>query len=240
MLHAALMAAVLAATPTAPIAAGPMKTPGPVPTYPRLIAFPNAAVKAKVNALLAAQEKYDRAARRECLQAARAQKLAGSWDEGTEVTYLSPHYLSVLVEWSSDCASPHPNDGISNPVTYDLTTGEALDWRKLFKPGFMPSADAADKAPPAGLITLYRALYRKDEDPKDADKQCQDAIADGSPFGGSMIVWLDRKQGLVMMPDFPFVIRACADEVAVTVAALAPYVRDPAALADLTATVGKD
>lgn len=214
------------------VAAAPMRTPGPNPTYPRLTALADGRVMARVNARLAAKEKEDRAMRRDCRSSAGPGRPRGDWATRTEVTYLSPRFLSVEVVSDYDCGGPYPNDGIETPVTFDLATGAEVVWAKLFKPGFLPVADAAEGAAPSRLTRLYRARY-----PKGADAECRTGVMGGEPFESAPILWLDAKRGLVVKPDFPHVSQACAEEATLTPAALAPYLRDPALLADLTATI---
>ena len=59
----------------AQIAAAPMQSQGTQIAYPRLTDFPDAKVKAAVNAALAAQEKQDRANRKDCLDQLRKRKV---------------------------------------------------------------------------------------------------------------------------------------------------------------------
>jgi hypothetical protein len=53
----------------------------------------------------------------------------------------------------------------------------------------------------------------------------------------SPILWLNAKAGLVVQPDFPHVVAACADDLSLSAADLAPFVKDTVFLADLKATV---
>jgi hypothetical protein len=228
-------AADLTTSPPA-VAAAPLHTEGGKPVYPRLTAFPNPSIMAKVNAALAKQEADDRDTRSDCIKSvleAKDKPDADTYRNDISVAYLSPHYLSVNVVSSYYCGGPYPTDGAEAPLTFDLTTGEAIDWKTLFKPGFLPPDDGEDSAHPSGLAKIYRARYRK-ADP--ADDDCRSVIADPSS-SFSPTLWLNAKQGLVVQPDFPHVVAACADELSLSPADLAPYVKSAIFLADLKATV---
>jgi hypothetical protein len=221
-----------AAAPT--VTAAPMHSSGQTPVYPRLTNFPDAKVMAKVNALLAAQEKTDRSARADCLSQlkdAGGKPDADSYSTQITVSYLSRRYLSVNVVTSYDCGGPYPTNGAEMPMTFDLVTGSAIDWSKIFKPGFLPPDNADETAPPSALTKLYRARYRNG--PDDAD--CRSAIADQDPFAEAPAIRLDSKRGLIVEPDFPHAIAACADQLALSAADLAPYLKGSTLKSDLIA-----
>ncbi len=216
------------------VTAAPMHSAGQNPVYPRLVKFPDAKVLAKVNALLAAQEKADRSALADCLSQlkdAGEKPDADSYSTQITVSYLSRRYLSVNVVTSYDCGGPYPTSGAEAPMTFDLVSGSAIDWSKMFKPGFFPPDNADEGAPPSALTNLYRARYRNAPDNAD----CRSAIADQDPFEQPPAIWLDSKRGLIVEPDFPHAIAACADEMALSPTDLAPYLKDPALETDLAA-----
>ena len=223
----ALAAAPLAAH-AAP-AAAPLHTQGANPVYPRLTGLADPKVMAQVNALIAAQEKTDRASRADCLaqlKEAGQKPTKDSYSEAVTVTYLSGRLLSLSVVSSYDCGGPYPNNGIATPMTFDLASGRQIDWSQAFKPGFLSGAKGSV------LTRLYRARY-----PKDQDADCRSAVNTDDPFGEAPILWLDAKRGLVVEPDFPHVIAACAEAVALSAADLAPYLKDASLTADLQATI---
>jgi hypothetical protein len=225
-----------APTPAAGVAASPMHTEGGKPVYPRLIAFSNPAIMATVNAALAKQEADDRDTRSDCIKSvleAKQKPGASTYETDISVSYISPRYLSVNVVSSYDCAGAYPTNGAQTPLTFDLTTGEPVDWKTLFKPGFLPSDDGDDAAHPSGLAKIYKARYRKADS---GDDDCRGVIDDPS-WSFSPILWLSAKAGLLVQPDFPHVVAACADDLNLSAADLAPYVKSTAFLADLKATV---
>jgi len=232
------VAALAAAAPTSAVslAAAPLHSVGGKPVYPRLTAFPNAAIMAKVNAALAKQEADDRDSRSDCIKSvleAKDKPDADTYRTEISVTYLSPHYLSVNVVSSYYCGGPSPTAGAESPLTFDLTTGDPVDWKTVFKPGFLPPDDGEDSAHPSGLLKFYKARYRKGEVEED---DCRSVIDDPS-LSLSPILWLSAKAGLVVQPDFPHVTAACADDLDLSPATLAPYVTSATFIADLKATV---
>jgi hypothetical protein len=217
--------------------AAPMATSGPNPTYPRLVKFPDEAVMTRVNARLDTLEKRDRAARRDCLAQIRQAKekpSADSFSQRVLVGYLSARYLSINVLQNYDCAGPYPTNGAATPVTFDLRSGAAVDWTSLFKPGFLPREGKSTSK----LADLYRAKYRADT-PND-DDECRDVIKDDDTLFRSQPTFrLDAQTGLVMQPEFPHVIAACADDVALSADELALYLKDATLASDLRDTAGK-
>lgn len=225
-----VLTASYAAAP-AGIAAAPMKSSAANPTYPRLTKFPDAKVMAKVNKALADMEKTDREGQRDCLAQLKEMKMKPdreSWHTATEVTYLSARYLTVDTLQSYYCGGPYPTSGARTATTFDLKTGEAVDFSALFKPGFMATADGKSV-----LTKLYFARYSKKPD----DKECLGAVKQTDP-SSSAILWLTSK-GLMFQPDYPHVMAACATEMTLSIADIAPYLRDPALANDLKATNGK-
>jgi len=213
-----------------------MHTEGGRPVYPRLTAFPNPAIMTKVNKALADQEAQDRDTRSDCIKSvleAKQKPGADTYETAISVTYLSAHYLSVNVVSSYDCAGPYPTNGAEAPLTFDLTTGELIDWKTVFKPRFLPPDEGEDSAHPSALARLYKGRYRRGETATD---DCPGVIADPS-VSLSPIFWLSAKAGLVVEPDFPHVDAACADDLNLSAADLAPYVKSALFLADLKATV---
>ncbi len=225
--------------PAAPAAAAvrvaPMHVDASPPAYPRLIAFPNAAVRAKVNAALAAAEKTAREDRQGCIDLVRdAGRPARDaiWRLTVDVRYLTGRYLSLEIRNSYDCAGPYPTDDAPMPMTFDLTTGEPLDWRKVFKPN--PAPDESGLELPSVLYRLYKQRYAKEGGR--ADPECKRVVQENLSM---LVLRLDERRGLLVQPDFPHALAACADEIAFSPDQIAPYVSDAKFLADLRATVIK-
>ena len=234
--------AVAGSTSAAPPAATgapavtPMHVKAPSLAFPRLSGLPNNAVQNKINAALAARETKARQDRKECIDEMRGSGppgVPGDFHIVLDVTYVSARYVSLDIHNTYDCGGAYPTDDAPDPVTYDLTTGEEVKWANVFKPGFLlDDADIGSADATSRLFEMYAARYAKEGGR--ADPGCRKAVRD-TP--SSMMLWLDARKGLVVQPDYPHVMAACADQIAFTPAQLAPYIRDPKFLADLQATV---
>jgi hypothetical protein len=213
----------------------PMHVDASLPRYPRLIAFPNARVRQKVNAHLAAAEKQAREDRAGCfglIRDAGRRPSDANFRMVIDVRYLSSRYLSMEIRRSYDCAGPYPTDNMPEPLTFDLTTGDHMDWFVTFTPGFFP--DDGDGAAPVSMFSLYRARYAK-EGGRGAP-ECRRVVAEQL---GNLHLRLDARKGLVAQPEFPHALAVCADEIVFTPAEIARHVQDAKFLADLRATIGK-
>ena len=237
LLHVKAVLALALLLGGAPAIAGPGVTVKPLQNppgeiaYPRIVAGTSEAVRRQVNKALAEREKADRDQRRDCLAAIRqaGQKPdVDSFNETIEASYVSARYLSIDVRRSYFCATAYPTAGAGDPLTFDLETGKALDWKKVFRPGFLPQEGGAK---PSALTRLYRARYAA----SDEEQECKDVVSGQDPFEGGALLWLDSaKGGLVAQPDFPHVIAACAKTIAFRSEDLAPYA-DSVFLRDLEA-----
>jgi hypothetical protein len=143
------------------LVSGPQIRKG-VAALPR-IAAPNAA-EAKINAVLDRQDLWVKK---------QAEACSGShmfWKRVIEVTKSGPALLSVLVSDGADCGGAHPFDQ-TFPLVYDLRTGDAVRWNKVFPKGRAEevSTDSGDGMPwitirSKGLQALYVANYKSHGD----------------------------------------------------------------------------
>ncbi|MHB8284666.1 MAG: hypothetical protein ACYDD1_08320 [Caulobacteraceae bacterium] len=223
-----------AAPAQGPVAAAPMRTSGALPIYPRLTAFPNAAVMAKVNSQLAAKEKDDRDTRADCYLQIRDDKQKidrDSFSEDIRVTYLTRRFLSVMVVRNYDCAEPYPTTK-ADPVTFDLTTGVEVNWLTVFKPGFLPPDQITKKTPRSRLARLYWTRLPK----ADVDQDCREVLIESDPFGDDPPdIWMIAGRRLAVQPHFPHTLGACVVEADLPPADLAPYIKDANLAAELAA-----
>lgn len=231
---ALLVLAVSTAAAAAPVVQlAPMHTDGLDAKYPRLISFPDKAVQHKVNALLAAKDKADRDERQDCLSQlkdAHIAPTADSYSLDIRVSYVSGKFASLDVHETYYCGGPYPNDGVPVPLTIDLRTGTDADWKKLFKPGFLPDESGTSAAK---LVSMYQGRYAKQPHQVEG---CLDVVKSDVD---SLLLRLDAAKGLVAIPDFPHATQACAIEIAFSPADIAPYIADKTFLADLQQNVHK-
>jgi hypothetical protein len=221
------------------IAVSPMHAKGPAPHYPRLTRFPDSALMGKVNVKLEALEKKNHDGYRQCigdLRAAKRKADADAYWVDIKVGYLSRHYLSLEIHSEGYCGGAYPWSG-SSPVTFDLSTGDQIDWMKAFLPSFWTG----------GVNRLYRkhypwtgidqAAFEKSVAKGEAteDDNCKEMIDGQQNFQTrqSAIFRLQNGRGLMLQPDFPHVVQNCAEEVTLPVSELKPYLRDPTLAAEL-------
>jgi hypothetical protein len=215
--------------PAVAVKVEPMQIGGSVPRYPRLVAFPDPAIRARVNALFAKAEIEDHKDRDDCLANLRASHLDDPepYDVRIDVSYVTAHYISMQIRRSYNCGGPYPNNGVPDPRTIDLSTATDVNWQWVFKPGFLDGPSGGD----GRLARLYRRRYASAHG-KDPD--CARAVAEQAL---NFSLRLDSRRGLMAEPSFPHALQACAEEIAIAPAEIAPYVQDARFLADLKATV---
>lgn len=225
------------ATSAAPAAVNitPMKVSGEHVTFPRLTAFPNPAIQARVNAILAKKEAEEHAGQRDCLKQVRDEhkdKTFYDWSTDIEVTYLSGRFLSLQVNTGWYCAGPHPDSGKA-PITIDLRTGTLIEWTKMLKAGVMNTAEKP--APNKGrLAAVYLARYITRHGKDDPD-DCIGTLRDDDFLEPA--IWLDAKSGgLMVSPRLVHIVAAtCGDDIAIPSDQLASLVTDPALVEDIRA-----
>ena len=226
----------VAASAADEVTVAPRKSAGEIAYYPKLVNFPDPQVRDRVNKLLAGYGLQQSQDRKDCykqLQDQGQQKDKDSFYTSIEVTHVSRRFLSINVNQNTDCGGAHPSSGAS-PVTLDLTHGTEVDWKTMFKPGFLSATDPKTFDTRQGkLAALYRAHYAKI---RKGDKDCLDAIHDENFL--DVVLWLD-KNGLTANPQLPHVTQACDEDVAFSPAELAPYIADPNLLAELQAMPAK-
>lgn len=216
---------------TTVLVASPMQSRTPSLRFPRLSGLPDAEMQRQVNAILATRESKDIKTLKECRQGIPGPPQKDEDSESTRVTYLTPHFLSVDARITVWQCAPYPQLDIPEPLTVDLRTGREVDWKQFFVNGFLPIPDSRvphkpQSDPTAKLTLLYLSRY------KQTDPQCVSAVKDDISYGYDL--WLDgSRKALVVVPDFPHVIRSCADEIAIPLSVVLPYIADEATARDL-------
>lgn len=224
---ALLVASGTLAAPAPAIQLAPLHSHGATAKYPRLVAFPDRAIQRKVNALFAAKDAADSNERKDCLSQlkdAHIAPTADSYSLDISVSYASKTFVSLDVRATYYCGGPYPNDGVREPLTIDLRSGNELNWKKVFKPGFL----LGESGGMAKLVSLYQVRYTKQPNPVEG---CPDVVKNDLD---ALLLRLDAaKGGLVVTPDFPHAPQACAVEIPFTPADIAPYIADKVFVADL-------
>lgn len=147
------------------------------------------------------------------------------WYRDTKVSFAAPGFLSLEAFNDVYCdGAAHPFTFLETP-TYDLATGEHVNWRQLLPANLLaPQPQRFDLAVIKGsaqLVTLYlRAI-------PDAPEECRILIAAEASY---FRLWLSEEAGglMVLPDDLPFSDQACADPALFTEAMLAEIGASPA------------
>ena len=212
------------------IRVSPMHLQGSAAKYPRLVAFPDAGMRKKVNDLLAARENEWQQSKTTCHNTFRDthQKTGKAESKlAIDVTYLSKRYLSMDVRQSEYCGGQDRSENVPNPITIDLTKGAVLDWKTVFKPGALPDPQASGNVEPP-LLSIYRAHYGAAKKPATCPTYLKPTIA--------VKLWLDAKKGVVVSPSLPPAAQVCVVDIALTPNEVGPMIAEQSLLADLKAT----
>ena len=137
---------------------------------------------------------------------------ARDWSRSVRVTMAGPRFLSIVAIDETNCGGAHP-DSDTLAMVFDMTTGKPVNWIKLLPESSAPSAliDSVSDGTTVGALVLP-ALQKMNL--AAADAECKDAFLDPQGF----LLWPDAKhETLVAQPfDLPHVVRACANEISLT------------------------
>lgn len=243
LLFCVLPAVTPAAPPESPAAPA---TPAVPVKLPRLADHADAQIQARVNEELTRIEAELRSAQVDCeaqLRDSGRAPDAGSFAVHASVPYRSARYFTVDITTSYFCGGAHP-DSTHAPVTFDLRTGQSVDWPSMFKPGFLPSDPPGPE--PGALTRVYREKSRQE---LASDPDCREVVMSLDPFvlgssggaaGDPPVFWLDAGRGVLVEPRFPHVSQACANAQALSPDEIAPHLKEPDLRDDLTATLARD
>ena len=139
----------------------------------------------------------------------------GQYSHSEAPTLWTAGLVVVTVSENSSCGGAHPNADQQFRV-WDAATGRTLDMAEWF----IADPGLADKLQP--VILKFVA--------PDTDKDCADVLRDNQAYR----LRPDRK-AMIFQPELPHVVQACADDIAVPYAQLAPFLspRGQAAVASL-------
>lgn len=196
-------------------------------SLPRLVE--NAPAARKINADL---ERIDRQIRDDALSCWAKPK--SWWYRDTKLSFASPGFLSLEAFNDVYCdGAAHPITFLETP-TYDLATGEHVNWRQLLPPNLLaPQPQRFDLAVIKGsaqMVTLYlRAI-------PDAPEECRTLIASEVNY---FRLWLSQEAGglMVLPDDLPHANRACGDAAVFTKPMLAEIGASPALTTALAASM---
>ncbi len=138
----------------------------------------------------------------------------GSYKVTSSVGYADNDIFSIHASASYFCCGPYPTDDANVSQTYDLRTGRLVGFEQLFR------NYEADKG--KILTTIFARQIAKAEKAassksanKDGDCENEPSMYTADNLGNSEFTYSFSKTGLIVKPEWPHVIAACA--VAVTV-----------------------
>lgn len=158
----------------------------------------------RFNADMAKLDAWTAAEREPCLAPEMGQPY---WERGVALPMAGPRYITVEKTEGSYCGGAHPNWSQIR-LTYDLNTGEAIDWNPLLPPEMLGSL-----TPDTMLFTLqtptvrsvelaswYRAqvLAAMSEDARTRE-HCDEVLSPAEIESAGLLLWLDAETpGLAM------------------------------------------
>ncbi len=145
-----------------------------------------------------------------------------SYSARTATTYAADDVLSVSIHAEYYCGGAYPTNDDNQSVTYDLTTGETVPFDGLFRDY------GADKTTILGVLQATLAPSAS------ANVDCAELFTTEAMQGMTFSYALGEA-GVLVQPEFPHVIEACAEEVTIPYASLRPFAADGSVLARVAA-----
>jgi hypothetical protein len=161
----------------------------------------------------------------ECGQMADSQEGDG-WTRTITRPMTGPAYLTLREHLEIFCGGAYPSTS-QTPITWDLSTGERVNWVSLL-PGLGLVQDQPEDGIPTDYVYSVRsprleALYERKMLAESADvewrEQCQDVWKPkaGDELGQGFRVWADAEHGGVAIDaDYAHVVQACGGTVYLT------------------------
>ena len=146
-----------------------------------------------------------------CLRNAGA--FGGYYQALIEARLVSARWLSVVETYGDFCGGAHPNDS-SRPILFDRASGGIVNLLDWFTPANVSRDSDGELVSPAGDLakTVLKAH------PRTRDEECSDPVTTATGWLLEL-----RATGIAFSPALPRVVMACADEVELTWATLAPF-----------------
>jgi hypothetical protein len=217
------VAIILAVTAASPRTGVPIQEPGYAYWYewrasrteprirlPFLVKYPKPQIQAAVNAEI--QKKLDGMG---CGRAPAGEHWL--WETTARVTYADREIFSVDIVTERDCGGPYPTNAAPGPITFDLRTGKRVGFADLF--------ESYKQNKPA----IIRAVFGKHIGKSIESDGCPSlwSLEDMMQYAGPYYV---VPGGIVVTPEFPHVMEACAFQETVSASALRPLAAPDAVL----------
>ncbi|MBU1346603.1 MAG: hypothetical protein KKA16_06585 [Alphaproteobacteria bacterium] len=169
----------------------------------------------------------------------------GGIERGVSQPMTGPGYVSFWIAEGYYCeGNAHPSND-QTALTYDLATGQRVDWAAA-APGLrLVRGDTTDMPatyePPFSSSVLTTWYSRKMLASTDTERlaDCGDVWTEESMAETSFKLWLDAQEsGVTVMPEFAHVVQGCADSVTMTVEEMQANGVSPAIIQAVTAAHG--
>ena len=166
----------------------------------------------KINARLDLMDREEVSAMRDC-----AQGPYRIWERWIDIAFAAPGFLGLVAHSGFYCSGAAHPDTFSRAVTFDLATGEPIDWSEVFPVSLQNPKDFPF---PSEILrgSLQLTEVYVAQNPALGD-ECREAVA-GVPHD-FLVYPGDNPVGLVLTPvDLAYAEKACADPVVVPVSIL--------------------
>jgi hypothetical protein len=139
------------------------------------------------------------------------------WERWIDIAFATSGFLGVVSHTGFYCSGAAHPETYSRAVTFDLATGEPVDWREVFPASLRNSEDFSFPTDilrgSLELTDIYVAQNRT------SGAECRDTVA-GRPHD-FLVYPRDNPVGLVLTPvDLAYAEKACADPVVIPLTVL--------------------
>lgn len=178
---------------------------------------------------------------RECATMGAEAGAGGGWTRWITRPMTGPAYLTVREHLDLYCGGAYPSTS-QTAVTYDVATGERIDWARAV-PGLSLTTATFDDMPQDYVALVQSPALGAWYSAKmlalpDAEwvAQCRDVFDPAALSEQTFNIWADAENGgVTVQPDFAHVVQACADSATLTAEDLSRFNADPKLVEAVTA-----
>ncbi len=117
------------------------------------------------------------------------------WEQSVGAPLIGAHFVSLWAHGDLSCGGAHPNL-VDETLTFDLTTGEPVDWRRLLPASLRLATDGTVASDDAIASPALTALFVDQSTKEGVGADCQEAFAQQEM---NFEFWPDAKaKGLAM------------------------------------------
>ena len=147
-----------------------------------------------INARLDLRDALDRESRSECL-AMKPENDNVEWERSVEAPMTGPRFISLLITTNSYCGGAHGN-GEQTSMTFDLSTGETIDWSTMLPqtmalPRYEATAHWPQLLRSRSLKVWYGQQASEQRRQDNGEGDCAEVLLGDEPLDA----WLDAEKG---------------------------------------------